>query len=377
MKYLSPNMFSGISTSSGNGSSSETSFYARVVRVITKTTDQGFNENGGLRAINGIFCSSIQSTTGESENKESSTIFAYQSNLNFLHVPIVGEVVKIDPVPAVDQSVLTLSKTYYYTTIVNLWNHPKDSLFYDVYKPIQIKSDHENFNINPIITVEGDTVMQGRYGQITKYTLDEISYEPRIYIASGRQYVDPAFTLVGENINTDYSPIELISNGITTLKSSNQFIKSHRKDQTPSSTDSYTGEQSVINSGRITLNSKEDSILVSSKKSVSTSASTINQEATKEICLESPKIFLGEKSMNSKLPEPIILGNKIEEYLSAILDELIELADSLASAVTISGQQLPLVNQKGAKTGVVLRSLKSKLNPKGLSDLKSKKSFVE
>lgn len=370
-------MFSGVSNISGNGSSGDTSLYARVVRVITKSTDQGFNENGGLRAINGIFCSSIQSTTGDSDNQESSTIFAYQSNLNFLHVPIVGEVVRLDSVPAVDQNSLTLSRTYYYSTIINLWNHPKDSLFYDVYKPIQLSAHHEGFDINPMITIEGDTVMQGRYGQIIKYSLDNINKHPRIYISSGRIFQDPAFTLVEENVNTDQNSIELISNGITKLKSSNSFIKSHRKNETPNSTDTYTGEQLVVNSGRVALNSKEDSILISAKKSLSTSASTINQEATKEICLEAPKIFLGEKSMNSASPEPIILGNKMEEYLSAILDELIEISDSLASAVTVSGQQLPLVNQKGAKTSIVLKSLKSKLNPKGLSDLKSKKSFVE
>lgn len=376
MRYLSPNTSEAASISSRVGMGSDSSFYARVVRVITKTTDPGFDDNGGLKSINGIFCSNIENTTGQSDSEESNVVFAYQGDLNFLHIPIVGEIVRVYLGPSIELDSITLSSTFYYNRVVNMWNHPKDSLLYDVYKPINVLEDHEQFNVNPTTYKQGDTIMQGRYGQIIKYTLDETTKKPKVYIASGKPYIEPSFTMVEEDVNKDHNPIELISDGTTDIKSSNTFTKSHRKDQIPENTKTYSGEQTIVNSGRVVINSKEDSILIASKKSIAISANTINQEATKEMCFEAPKIYLGEKAMNSTTPEPILLGNKIEEYLSEILDELIEISDSLASAVTVAGQQLPTLNQKGAKTSIVLRSLKSRLNPKGPSEYKSKKTFV-
>jgi hypothetical protein len=377
MKYLSPNRSEGVSSGFSPNSAGNQAFYARVVRVITSELDAGYNENGGLKSINGIYCSSIESTTGQSDQGEPSTFFAYQSNLNFLHVPIVGEIVKVETIPSVDFSTLTLPKVFYYTAVVNFWNHPKDSLYYDLYKPVKQDQFHQGFNINPISSSEGDSMFQGRYGQLIKYSTDIVNRSPRIYISSGRLYQDPAYKVVGEDVNKDYNSIELITNGLSGIKSSNLFKKSHRKDQTPKSTDTYTGEQIVANSGRIVFNSKDDSVLISSKKSVATTASTINQEATKEVCLEAPKIFLGADSMNTKTPEPVVLGNKLEGLLIEIIDQLIGISESLATAATVSGQQLPLVNQNGIKTSIILKSIKSRLNPKGTSEYKSKKTFVE
>lgn len=352
-------------------------FYARVERVITSPEDDGYLENGGIKSLNGVFFTLLENKTGTLTEASRDLRFAYSSNLNLFHVPIPGEIVQIVTIPSPDISSMTLVREYYYVKVVNYWNHPKDGLFFDLYKPLIVDTNHRKYKLNPLLISEGDTLVQGRYGQILRYSKEGEEINPTIYLSTGREYKEPANIPVGSNINTDYSSVEFHTKGISELKTSNQFTKSHRKEQAPKTSNTYEGEQILVNTGRFVLNTKTESVLISSKKSISTSSETVNQEATKEICFESPKIFLGEKAMNSPTPEPVLLGNKVEEFLTELIDQLIDISDSLKLATTVSGEQLPIVNQKGAKIGVVLRSLKSRLNPKGSSNYKSNKTFVE
>jgi hypothetical protein len=376
MKYV-PNTTSNQTGLQNQGSNSDTSFYARVERVISKPEDDGYLENGGIKSLNGVFFTLLENKSGASQEPSEDLKFAYPTTLSLFHIPIRGEVVRVTAVPTPDISSMTLVRKYYYDTVINYWNSPKDGLFFDLYKPLIIDQDHRQYKVNPILSLEGDTMIQGRYGQVLKYSKQGDGINPTVYLTTARQFKDPINTPVSTDINTDLSSIEFHSNGVSNLKTSNGFSKSHRKEQAPQTSDTYQGEQILLNTGRVVLNTKEDSVLVSSKKSISTSSETLNQEATKEICFDSPKIFLGEKSMNTTTPEPVLLGNKVEEYLIELIDQLIEVADSLKIATTVSGEQIPVVNQKGAKVGVVLKSLKSRLNPKGSSDYKSKKTFVE
>ena len=376
MKY-SPVDLGNYNSQAGSNTAANPILYARVERVITTPSDNGYKENGGLKALNGIFFTFLQSTKGKSDEAISESDFAYPSSINLFHVPIPGEVVQIISVPNPDTSTMTLSGKYYYTSVVNFWNHPKDGLFFDLYRPLVLDTNHRKFKLNPLLISEGDTVIQGRYGQYIRFSKEGKEVNPYMVFSTGRPYKSPENSPVAADINKDYSTVEFHTKGIAALKSVNTFIKTHRKDFVPKSTDTYEGEQILVNTGRIVLNAKEDSVLVASKKAIATSSETLNQEATKEICMDAPKIYIGAGSMNSSLPEPLVLGHKVEQFLSDVIDQLIEVADSLKIATTVSGEQLPIVNQKGAKVSVILRSLKSKLNPQGSSELKSKKSFVE
>ena len=53
------------------------------------------------------------------------------------------------------------------------------------------------------------------------------------------------------------------------------------------------------------------------------------------------------------------------------------MADSMSKAKTIKGEPIPTINLKGTVAKSVLNSLSNRLNPKGSSNLKSKKTFVE
>ncbi len=80
----------------------------------------------------------------------------------------------------------------------------------------------------------------------------------------------------------------------------------------------YLGEQIIINSGRVTLNSKDDSIFLFSKKAIGFSTEgTINFDSDDKTIINSPKIYLGLDAN-----EPLVKGNQLVNLLSKLLYSL-------------------------------------------------------
>jgi hypothetical protein len=364
MKYLDPYSLNSSPQSQATAGGGSGFIYGRVTEVYTQLTEDG------VKGINSIKFTPLSNTTGPSDT-------AYPISAGFLSLPIVGEVVEIYTVPSPDLDLLQTSNKFYYTTVVNIWNNPKDNLYFDTKKDIVINPLHNTISINPILTREGDTLIQGRYGQIIRFTQEQDTGSPRIYLSAGREFESPDIKQIELDINKSKSTVEFIANGVSSLRTVRVFGKSHRNSEKPKTVDTYKGEQVVVSTGRVVLNSKEESTLISAQQSISLSSNTVNLEAVKEICLESPKIFLGKNSMISNNPEPILLGNQVEQYLRDVLDEIIGIADGLSTALTASGDTLPMLNKRGVAASIVLKSLKAKLNPGGISTLKSKKAFTE
>ena len=95
---------------------------------------------------------------------------------------------------------------------------------------------------------------------------------------------------------------------------------------TPEIPNIYQGKQIIIDSDRLIFNAKTDSILLFSDKAIgfSTNGSfnfdTSDKQDSKFI-VNSPNIYLGLKEGN--LPtEPVILGNKLKEWMIGDDDEL-------------------------------------------------------
>jgi hypothetical protein len=371
MKYLTPyslNTGTRSPTSAGAGSGVT---YGRVAEVFTEPTEEG------IKGINSIRFSPLENTSGPSDEADKGTSVAFPISAGILTIPMVGELVEIYSAPFVDLNLLVTSNRYYYSTVINLWNNPKDNLYFDTKKSISLNPLHDSIEVNPIFSNQGDTLLQGRYGQIIRFYQEQDNGKPRILLSTGRTPESPTVKQIAIDINKTQSSVEFISDGITALQSVKAFTKSHRNAERPKTVNTYRGEQVVVSTGRVVLNSKQDSTLISAKDSISLSATRLNQEADNEICLEAPKIYLGKGSMISTNPEPVLLGNKVEEYLKSVLDEMIGIADSLSTAATAAGEPLPLLNKKGVAASIVLKSLKTKLNPGGQSTLKSKKSFTE
>jgi len=95
----------------------------------------------------------------------------------------------------------------------------------------------------------------------------------------------------------------------------------------------YLGEQIIINSGRVILNSKDDSIFLFGKKAIGfSSAGTINFDADKSIIINTPKIYLGIGA-----EEPLVKGTQLTIMLDDILDALRVLSAQLSGTQDSNG----------------------------------------
>jgi hypothetical protein len=80
----------------------------------------------------------------------------------------------------------------------------------------------------------------------------------------------------------------------------------------------YLGEQIIINSGRVILNSKDDSVFLFGKKAIGfSSAGTINFDADDSIIVNTPKLYLGIGA-----EEPLVKGTQLTIMLGDILEAL-------------------------------------------------------
>lgn len=113
----------------------------------------------------------------------------------------------------------------------------------------------------------------------------------------------------------------------------NQRVKVTSKPQQPFA---YQGNQVIINTDRVVMQSKKDSVLVFAKEHMSFSANksihfdtggTPNDPGDSYFIINSPKIVLGLKSNNRMPTEPVLLGERTEEWLKDLLAAIDALCD--------------------------------------------------
>lgn len=109
----------------------------------------------------------------------------------------------------------------------------------------------------------------------------------------------------------------------------------------------YLGDHLILNSGRVTINSKDDSIMLFAKESISfSSAGTIHFNSDDNLIINSPKIYLGLETDINK-PEPAIKGEKLFEALSFLAKALSTLGEGLSYATDSNGIGIPSVSVPG------------------------------
>ena len=109
----------------------------------------------------------------------------------------------------------------------------------------------------------------------------------------------------------------------------NQGVEITSKPQQPFT---YQGNQVIINTDRVVMQSKKDSVLVFAKEHMSFSANKSIHFDTGDngyFIINTPNIVLGLKE-NDKLPtEPVLLGERTEEWLKDLLAAIDALCDIL------------------------------------------------
>jgi hypothetical protein len=195
----------------------------------------------------------------------------------------------------------------------------------------------EKGNIHPLLPYTGDVIYEGRWGQSIRFSSTLKTSNPWSTAGTDgdpitilRNGQDPNSSDFGaepitENIKNDLSSIYLTSHQQLPFSIANEnFISYTTPPITPSQ---FTNSQIILNSDRIILNAKSDSVLISGQNSVGLSSNeSINIEA-KQIYLDGVDIRLGRKDAS----QAVLKGNDTVEYLKILITEMKNLTEALKS----------------------------------------------
>ena len=345
-------------------SNKENIFSARVKKIILddKNYSDLFKEFGEWNSIGLIFFEDVKNPNSVFEKQN----FAFPLFPNYKNYPLENEIVFIIKLASTDIQNNPYNITYYYFTPINLWNSVHHNGLPDNIYSENFQSDYqqteagsvrrvkdqgtdidlgfvfkEKSSIKSLQPFEGDVIQEGRFGNSIRFGSTSKGNIKNIWSDSGENgspililrngqfedNTDPWIPIV-EDINKDLSNIYLTSTQKIPIKVSSDSYKSYKNQ--PISTKEYNKSQVIISSGRLLFNSKEDSILFSSKKTINLNAVESVNIDTKEFIIDSNKIYLGKNSAT----EPLILGNKMVKLLQKLFTGLTELCATLNTVGT-------------------------------------------
>ena len=257
--------------------------------------------------------------------------------------PVLGELVYLQELPSPATQIADATSQNYYISSINLWNNQQQNS-----QPANNNANLgitfvENPNIKALLPFEGDHIIQGRQGAGIRFSsttklfndLNEWSSvgsedSPITIITNGFSYV-PKEKFHVEKINSDLSSVYLTSTQQLPLQTDKTGTLNPLTNPTDPS--KYFNSQVVINSDRVTLNSKKDEVMIFAKTNVEINTKNIiNLNADERVHLNSNTVFLG--TINNQLPtEPLVLGDKLYILLEGLLNSLYTFGSQLSSAV--------------------------------------------
>jgi hypothetical protein len=341
----------------------------RVYGVVTTEntpTKAMFEKAGGYSGIGTIFYldyDQAKNIAGENNDNFFNTCkTAKPLYPQFQYYPILGELVYLEELPSAASQITSTSTQKYYISTINLWGNNQQNS-----QPSSDKANLgitfiENPNIKPLLSFEGDHIIQGRQGAGLRFS------------STTKLYSD---LNEWSNIGNDDSPITILTNGfnynpneiyhVEQINNDNSSIYLSSTQQIPLQTDrtgtlnpltkpievsKYFNSQVVINSDRVVLNSKRDEVMIFAKSNIELNTKNIiNLNASERVHLNSNTVFLG--TVNNNLPtEPLVLGDRLNTLLENLLDSLYTFGSTLSSVVG-SPEGAPAIDINMAAEGLL------------------------
>lgn len=346
---------------------------ARVTDIVLDETHPKFIEYGRWNGVGTVNFEQVNTPEAKDIAKPIAKPFFPQ----FKSFPLVNEIVLLFSLPDSNMGVQDTSKIYYYLNAISIWNHPHHNAYPNIFDgvndeeqkqdyqaieggsvrrvedestEINLQGDNptggtfiERTNIHPILPFVGDNIFEGRFGNsirlgsttkskgLYKNNWSESGEEgnPITILRNGQptDSSDEGWIPIVDNINNDLSSIYLTSNQLIPIKASSTNYTGISDENIPEFPNQYKGNQVILNSGRVLLNSTTDSILLSSKKVISLSAkSDIGISTSGSIAMESGELKLG----GSNAEQPAVLGDIFLDRLSGVMAGLSAVVTSLS-----------------------------------------------
>jgi hypothetical protein len=342
---------------------------ARVTDIVLDENHPKFQDVGEWNGIGAIF---YQFVNQSGTTTDSSYALPYDSQIKTY--PLVNEIVLLFSLPNQQMGVNTANQSYFYLKPLGIWNHPHHDAYPNLvnsnnpqqsqdYKatdqgvvrrvtdgstevelnsPINPSQNTfvEKADIHPLMPYMGDSLLEGRHGQSLRFgstakSQSEISNnwsiagtngDPITILRNGQptKVSDRGWIPIVENISQDLSSIYLTSYQKIPFSIANEnFISYITPPTTPAQ---YVNPQIILNSDRVVINAKNDSVLISGQNSVGLSSNgSINLESTSEINIASKLTRLGNKDAN----QSVLRGDETVAYLKILITELQNLAEAL------------------------------------------------
>lgn len=315
---------------------------------------------------------------------------------NINQYPLVSEVVYVLILPSYEAQSFTTDVNFYYISPVNLWG----SQYLNYYLPDLPGNNGNNSvlpnelvsqgvpnqvinNTNPsnlpqatskkfykLSSKPGDISYEGRFGNSLNFTSNG-EFNPVTIIRNGQpsNLNVPGWDRIPEDINRDKASIYLTEQGKIPLFTGTRYNNSYTSSP-PESADQYNGNQVILNSGRVVINSQTDHTLIYGNKSVSiNSLGSINFDSTKDFIAISPRIFLGTTSTE----EPLVKGQTLYKMLDTLLNQLSIFTQACSLAVGVpAGTPLEPINTAASQLNNTISSLQELL-----PEIKSKSNYTK
>jgi hypothetical protein len=344
-----------------------------IITTENTPTKELFDKYGGWSGIGTIFYLDYDNSKNIDKTDLTKCKVARPFDSHIQAYPLIGELVQLTDGPAPTTQIDNTSSQKYYIGVINLWNNnQQNSPSGDTLG----KTFNENADVRNLLSFEGDRIYQGRKGNGIRFGSTVKNHSDINEWSSGEgNDGDPITILVNGYVTTDKKSItpniEEINKELSSIYlTSTQKIplQPDRKNTLnpltqPLLPEKYLFSQVILNSDRITLNSKKDEVMLFAKTNIELNTNNIiNLNAGKYVHLNSPNISLGTKSDGTLADEPLLLGNKTKDVLTQFVNIIGELCNALSSVVSTSeGSPLVGVNTAGASAVGKLESLQNQL----------------
>lgn len=381
----------------------------RVKDIILNNNYPDIEKYGGESAIGTIFF--------EAQNKLSAKSLPakpfYSQNSTF---PLVNELVLLFQLPNSRIGKNRSEKSYYYMSMINLWNHPHHNAYPNPASSNALSSTTEESysnsekgisrnskggiptlnlnsptnltqatfierpNIHPLLPFAGDIIHQGRWGNsirlgstaqngvpgegnLNNWSDIGINGDPLTIIRNGQPQntSNKGWEHITENIENDLSSIYLTSYQSIQLFPASENYRSFTTDKSKNSnvipipTSLFFNPQIILNSDRVVVNAKKDSILLSAQKSINLSTNDTVNINTNTLSIDAGDVRLGSKDAK----EAVIKGNTLYFQLDQMLKVLIQMLGVLKTSQTFYNGVPQADTPKNNAYGNVETSLKN------------------
>ena len=387
----------------------------RVLDIILDNTHPRFEEFGEWNSIGAIFYEAVNAPINLPPIPSPRPAYPLLSNIK--QYPLINEITYLMVLPSNEATTKPNAVTNYYLPPTNLWNSQfHNALPREFIDPNNTKDDYisteagsyrqitdsstdiylgktfneaNGANNYPLLPYEGDVIYEGRWGNsirlgsTVKNTANPNRWsdpnvgengDPILIIRNGQgETVKEPWIPKVENINNDPSSIYLTSTQKLSFFTKSNIVDSFEKSPTsvPTTSQQYSGNQIVLNSGRLVFNAKSDSIILSSEKSIHLSSNDmIGLDGNKQISISAPQVYLGSAiGVEGAQIQPLVLGDNLNIILQSIATYLDSLGEAFQLATAkIGDETAPIIalNSIAQTTKTLSKDLNNVIKGKNL-----------